>query len=284
MYIVTALAFILSLTHSQKTVVDVINARPELSTLASALKSAGLDTVLSDKTQNFTIFAPNNTAFDGVNVPNQIAVLQNLLEYHVVSGYILSTDLSAGEVAPTLIKQTVTVELHDGHVNIFDSNGRRSHVVTADLTADNGVVHIVGSVLLPNGTIADITSNIPELSSLNGALEATGLNKTLADPTVSLTLFAPSNKAVSLFSGTIDTNLLLYHVLGAEVFSTDLKSGDNMVPTLDAKKDVLDVIANATGVFVKDLENREGQVVVANVAGVNGVVHVIDIVLSPVPV
>jgi transforming growth factor-beta-induced protein len=283
MYFVV-IAFVISLVYSQKTVVDVINSRPELSTLASALKSAGLDTVLSDKTQNFTIFAPNNTAFAGVVVPNSIPVLQNLLEYHVVSGYILSTDLSSGEVAPTLIKQTVTVEIHDNHVNIFDSMGRRARVFTADLTADNGVVHIVGSVLLPNGTIADITSNIEDLSSLNGALEATGLNKTLADPTQSLTLFAPTNKAVSAFTGTIDTNVLLYHVLGAEVFSTDLKMGDNAVPTLDSNKDVLDVIANATGVFVKDVENREGQVVVANVAGVNGVVHVIDIVLSPVAV
>merc|ERR1719361_2485907 len=90
-----ALAAVISLVASQ-TVVDVINGRKELSTLASALKSAGLDGVLSDKSQNFTIFAPNNTAFDDVTVPNQIAVLQNLLEYHVVSGYILSTDLSAG--------------------------------------------------------------------------------------------------------------------------------------------------------------------------------------------
>lgn len=279
-----ALAFVASLVYSQQTVVDIINARAELSTLASALKSAGLDTVLSDKTQNFTIFAPNNTAFDGVDVPNQIAVLQNLLEYHVVSGYILSTDLSSGEVAPTLIKQTVTVEIHDGKVGILDSMGRRGLVVTADLTAGNGVVHVVSNVLLPNGTIADITSNVPELSDLNGALCATGLNKTLADPSVSLTLFAPSNRAVSEFMGKIDTNLLLYHVLGAEVFSTDLKMGDNMVPTLDANKDVLDVIANSTGVFVKDVENREGQVELANIAGVNGVVHIINIVLSPVPV
>merc|ERR1712129_171781 len=101
-------------------------------------------------------------------------------------------------------------------------------------------------------------------------------NKTLADPSVSLTLFAPSNRAVREFMGKIDTNLLLYHVLGAEVFSTDLKMGDNMVPTLDANKDVLDVIANSTGVFVKDVENREGQVELANIAGVNGVVHIIN--------
>merc|ERR1719150_2748053 len=110
-------------------------------------------------------------------------------------------------------------------------------------------------------------ANIPDLSDLNGALVANGLDK-----------------AVEAFKGTINTNLLLYHVLGSTVFSTDLKEGDNKVPTLDEKNDELDVIANKTGVFVKDLENRVGQVFAANIAGVNGVVHLIDIVLSPVPV
>lgn len=269
---------------SSQTVVDVINGRPELSTLAGALKSAGLDAALSDKTKNFTVFAPNNPAFTKVVVPNDVSVLQNLLEYHVVNAYVLSTDLSSGLVAKTLIGQTVTAELRDSNAYIFDSNGRRAQVVTANLKAENGVVHVVDTVLLPNGTVGNITANIPDLSDLNGALVANGLDKVLLDPSQTLTLFAPSNKAVEAFKGTINTNLLLYHVLGSTVFSTDLKEGDNKVPTLDSGNDELDVIANATGVFVKDLENRVGQVFAANIAGVNGVVHLIDIVLSPVAV
>ena len=123
------------------------------------------------------------------------------------------------------------------------------------------------------------------LSDLNGALDATGLNTTLADPTQTLTLFAPTNNAVEAFKGTINENLLLYHALGSVVFSTDLKSGNNIVPTLDANKDDIDVILESNGaVAVKDVNNRTGRVEIANIASLNGVVHIIDIVLSPVPV
>ena len=207
------------------------------------------------------------------------------MEYHVVSGYILSSNLSSGEVVKTLQTQTFTVFENGNSVDLFDSNGRQSRVTQPNEIASNGVVHIVNSVLLPNGTINNITSNVGMLSDLNGALDATGLNTTLADPTQTLTLFAPTNAAVSVFNGTINENLLLYHALGSVVFSTDLKSGDNIVPTLDANKDTIDVILGSdNAVTVKDVNNRTGIVEIANIASLNGVVHIIDIVLSPVPV
>ena len=224
-------------------------------------------------------------AFQRVTVPNDQSVLANLLEYHVVSGYILSSDLSSGEVVKTLQTQTVTVFENGNSVDFIDSNGRGSKVVQANQKESNGVVHIIDSVLLPNGTINNITSNVGMLSDLNGALDATGLNTTLADPTQTLTLFAPTNNAVAAFKGTINENLLLYHALGSVVFSTDLKSGNNIVPTLDANKDTIDVILGSNNaVTVKDVNNRTGKVEIANLASLNGVVHIIDIVLSPVPV
>jgi len=274
-----------SAAYSQ-TVADVIASKPELSTLYGALQAADLVSVLNDTSNTLTVLAPVNDAFKGVNVPNQKAVLQNLLEYHVVSGKVPSSALKEGEVVPTLIKQTVTVALRDQEQEVFffDSNGRRGKVIKANLEATNGIVHEVDAVFLPNGTLANITANIPALSDLNGALVSTGLDKVLADPTQTLTLFAPTNESVEAFKGTIDSNLLLYHVLGSEVFSTDLKQGDNVVPTLDKDKDTIDVIANTSGVYVEDKEKREGKVILANIAGVNGVAHIIDIVLSPVPV
>jgi len=274
-----------SAAYSQ-TVADVIASKPELSTLYGALQAADLVSVLNDTSNTLTVLAPVNDAFKGVNVPNQKAVLQNLLEYHVVSGKVPSSALKEGEVVPTLIKQTVTVALREQEQEVFffDSNGRRGKVIKANLEATNGIVHEVDAVFLPNGTLANITANIPALSDLNGALVSTGLDKVLADPTQTLTLFAPTNESVEAFKGTIDSNLLLYHVLGSEVFSTDLKQGDNVVPTLDKDKDTIDVIANTSGVYVEDKEKREGKVILANIAGVNGVAHIIDIVLSPVPV
>lgn len=271
-----------------QTVADVIASRPELSTLYGALEAADLVSVLNDTSNTLTVLAPVNDAFKGVVVPDQKAVLQNLLEYHVISGKVPSSALKEGEVVPTLIKQTVTVALkkeqQSEDVYFFDSNGRRGKVIKANLEATNGIIHEVDAVFLPNGTLANITANIPALSDLNGALKANGLDKVLADPTQTLTLFAPTNESVEAFKGTINTNLLLYHVLGSEVFSTDLKEGDNVVPTLDTDKDTIDVIANQSGVYVQDKEKREGRVVLANIAGVNGVAHIINIVLSPVPV
>jgi len=267
------------------TVWEFINSTQSLSTLAGAINSTGLVSTLNDTSQNFTILAPNNAAFAMVTVPNNESVLANLLEYHVVSGYVLSSDLSSGEVVTTLQAQDVTVFINGGAVDFFDTNGRVSRVVTADTKATNGVVHIVNSVLLPNGTINNITSNIGMLSDLNGALDATGLNTTLADPTQTLTLFAPTNNAVAAFTGTINENLLLYHVLGSIIFSGDLKNGSNKVPTLDNNSDEINVILEPSGaVVVEDTNNRTGKVEIANIASTNGVVHIIDIVLSPFPV
>jgi len=279
-----AVAYTLLNTVFGQTVVQVINSNPNLSTLAGAIKAAGLEETLNSTSANFTVLAPTNEAFTRVKVPSQTSVLANLLEYHVVSGKVLSTDLSNGLVVKTLQTQTVTVLERGNNVDFVDSNGRASNVVKANINAINGEVHIINNVLLPNGTIANITANIPELSDLNGALVQTGLNKVLADPTQTLTLFAPNNQAVSQFKGTINENLLLYHALGSEVYSTDLKKGDNVVPSIDANKDDIDVIVENNGVKIKDVNNRTGDVEVVNIAGVNGVVHLINIVLSPVPV
>jgi len=279
-----ALAYTIVNTVFGQTVVQVINSNPQLSTLAGAIKAAGLESTLNSTSANFTVLAPTNEAFTRVKVPSQTSVLANLLEYHVVSGKVLSTDLSSGLVVKTLQMQTVTVLERGNNVDFIDSNGRPANVVKANINAINGEVHIINDVLLPNGTIANITANIPDLSDLNGALVKTGLNKVLADPTQTLTLFAPNNQAVEAFKGTINENLLLYHALGSEVYSTDLKKGDNVVPSIDANKDDIDVIVENDGVRIKDVNNRTGTVEVVNIAGVNGVVHLINIVLSPVPV
>ena len=95
----------------------------------------------------FTVFAPTNAAFaklpagfvDNLLKPENKAELIALLKYHVVSGKVLSTDLTNGDV-PTLEGATVSVDLTDG-VKINDAN-----VIDADNTAVNGVVHIVDTV------------------------------------------------------------------------------------------------------------------------------------------
>jgi len=241
------------------------------------LSTAGLvDTLNGDGP--FTVLAPTNDAFDAITVPTNVTVLTNILLYHVISGSILSTDLSNGLVATTLYGETVTVLLENG-VFFYDSNGRISQVEEANIVGTNGVIHVIDSVLLPGGTVDDITQNVASLSTLNGALIANGLDQVLSDPAGTFTLFAPSNDAVSAFNGDVTADVLTYHVLTTEFKSTDIPIGNTDLVTVNGAQ--LTVINNGTGIYVQDQANRTGTVTTANIAGINGVVHIIDIVLSP---
>merc|ERR1719384_204508 len=260
-----------------RSIVDLAVGRDDLSTLVGALSTAGLvDTLNGDGP--FTVLAPTNNAFDAITVPTNVTVLTNILLYHVISGSILSTDLSNGLVAITLYGETVTVLLENG-VFFYDSNGRISQVEEANIVGTNGVIHVIDSVLLPGGTVDDITQNVASLSTLNGALIANGLDQVLSDPAGTFTLFAPSNDAVSAFNGDVTGDVLTYHVLSTEYKSTDIPIGDTDLVTVNGAQ--LTVINNGTGIYVQDQANRTGAVTTANIAGINGVVHIIDIVLSP---
>jgi hypothetical protein len=129
--------------------------------LVAAVVEARLLPLLTDPFSEFTVFAPTNTAFNnlatalGVTL-NDILALPNLadiLAYHVVSGTVLSTDLVAGPV-PTLTGDNVIVSLTGG-VKINDAN-----VTTANLTSDNGVVHVLDKVLLSTFLGIDEASSV----------------------------------------------------------------------------------------------------------------------------
>lgn len=128
---------------------DIIDGSPDHETLAAAIDAAGLVDALSAPGE-FTVFAPTDAAFDvlGGAVADLLAdpqgALTNVLLYHVVGGVALSTDLSDGMEIQTLQGETVTVTIDGGNVFI---NG--AQVTVPDLTADNGVVHVLDAVLLP---------------------------------------------------------------------------------------------------------------------------------------
>jgi len=267
-----------------RTIVDLAVATDDLSTLVTALTTADLVDTLSGPGP-FTVLAPTNEAFAAIVVPSNVTDLTNVLLYHVINGAIVSGDLSDGLVAPTVLggQNTVTANLVGG-VGFFDSMGGKSLVITADIVASNGVIHIVDAVLIPSGTVNDVTSNVETLSSLDGALVANGLNTTLAGPG-NYTLFAPSNDAVTAFvaeNGVIDSELLLYHVLPARYLSADIPDGETVLPSANTAGTELTVINNGSGIFVRDVNGRVGAVTTANLNTMNGVVHIIDIVLDNV--
>ena len=133
------------------TIVDVAAEAGSFTTLLAAAEAAGLVETLSGEGP-LTVFAPTDDAFVtaldalGITAEELLAdteTLTSILTYHVVSGEVLSTDLSDGMTAATVNGAEITVDLSDG-VKINDAN-----VVSADVAASNGVIHVIDAVLLP---------------------------------------------------------------------------------------------------------------------------------------
>jgi uncharacterized surface protein with fasciclin (FAS1) repeats len=135
--------------HS-KDIVDTAVGAGSFTTLVAAVQAAGLvDTLKGDGP--FTVFAPTDEAFAALPegtvatllLPENKDQLISILTYHVVAGKVMSTDLSNGMMATTVQGGNVTIMTKDG-VTINGAN-----VVTADIEASNGVIHVIDAVILP---------------------------------------------------------------------------------------------------------------------------------------
>jgi uncharacterized surface protein with fasciclin (FAS1) repeats len=144
-------------------VVDVAISSKDHTTLVAAVKAADLVATLKGKGP-FTIFAPSNSAFDKLPKgtvetllkPENKAALANLLTYHVVAGNLKASDvleaIKAGKgkaVVKTIQGESLTASLHNGKVILTDAKGGKATVTTTDLTATNGVIHVIDSVVMP---------------------------------------------------------------------------------------------------------------------------------------
>ena len=138
------------------TIVAVASKTPILTTLVTAVKAASLvDTLQS--AGPFTVFAPTNAAFEALPAgtldtllkPENVEQLKTILTYHVVAGKVMAADLKDGQVVTTVQGGTLTVSLMDGKVYLTDAKGNKVMVEMADVNTSNGVVHVIGGVLLP---------------------------------------------------------------------------------------------------------------------------------------
>jgi len=136
-----------------KDIVSLAVGNENLSTLVAAVKAAGLvETLQGDGP--FTVFAPTNEAFaalpagtlESLLKPENKAKLTSILTYHVVASKVMSSDLSNGQEAKTVEGDAVKVTMNDKGVMINDAK-----VVAADVSASNGVVHVIDKVILPPG-------------------------------------------------------------------------------------------------------------------------------------
>ena len=117
-------------------------------TLLKAADAAGLTATLSGKGP-FTVFAPNDDAFAKLPAGTLEALIADkkkltaVLTYHVIAGKVFSKDIRGSMSVATVEGEPLSIDLKDG-VLINDA-----HVLTADIAADNGVIHVISCVLMP---------------------------------------------------------------------------------------------------------------------------------------
>jgi transforming growth factor-beta-induced protein len=276
-----------------KNIVALAQGNTNLTSLVSALtRFPDLVTTLSGSSQ-YTVFAPSNQAFTNLlaaigqtnlsDVPDD--VLKKILQYHVVASTVKSTDLKAGNVN-TAANENIAVTLSPLKLN------GTVNVTTPDVSASNGVVHIIDAVLV-NPSITPIVGTIvapayfnKNFTTLIAAVKAASpsILTTLLNSTKK-TLFAPTNDAfvkagiTTLPSQATLDAVLTYHVIGSEIkaagLPTNTAPGNSEVTTLGGKFYLSN--RGASGVFI----NGRTKVTQTDIIGSNGVVHIIDRTLMP---
>jgi transforming growth factor-beta-induced protein len=274
-----------------KDIVDTAVAAGSFKTLAAALGAAGLVDALKGEGP-FTVFAPTDEAFAALPAGTVYGLLKDpealaeILKYHVVAGKVMAADAAKLTEAETLQGAPIAISVKDGKVMINDAE-----VVSADVEASNGVIHVINKVILPpaEGAMMDEKQDIVDTAvaagtfkTLAAALGAAGLVETLkgAGP---FTVFAPTDEAFAkLPAGTVEAllkdpkalaEILKYHVVAGKVMAADAAK---LTKAETVQGSPIKISVKDGKVYIND-----AQVTAADIETSNGVIHVIDTVILP---
>jgi len=251
--------------------------------LVAALSHAGLVATLQGNGP-FTVFAPTDQAFTNAGIdladfdtPEKNATLSDILLHHVVSGEVPASAVTDGMLATMVNGDKVKFGVSNGIVTVGGAT-----VTTADVQASNGIIHVIDTVLMPPVDIPATAQTTGIHNSLVAAVIQADLLATLQG-TGPFTVFAPTDQAFSdagIDLAALDTpagkialtDILLYHVVSAEVpaadvtecMSADAANGQPLSFTVGAS-----VMVNGATVIATDVVTS------------NGLIHVIDKVLTP---
>ena len=269
----------------QGTIVETAQDAGSFQTLLAALDAASLTSALEGDGP-FTVFAPTDEAFAQIDseVLNDLIgdtdLLTSVLTYHVVSGRFTSTDVANLTSATTLNGKDVSLAFDGTTVSVDGAT-----VLTADIEASNGIIHVIDQVILPE-PIADIVQTARAAGSFNTlltAVEAAGLTGTLKG-NGPFTVFAPTDDAFEavdpdalnalLADPAALAAVLTYHVVPGSLEASEVLSSTTLTTVNGSTADISldgdgnpridDAIITAT-----DIQTR------------NGVIHVIDRVIFP---
>src|SRR5690348_8941041 len=190
-----------SRSGGDKNIVQTALAAGQFNTLASLLTKAGLVDALSTSGP-FTVFAPTDAAFAKVpkatldTLAENPAQLKSVLLYHVVPGTVTAADVVKLSSAKTLEGRSLAIKVADGSVYVDQAK-----VTPPDVTASNGVIHVIDSVLIPKAAPSAPAKNIVQTAvaagqfkTLASLLTRSGLVGTLQGKGP-YTVFAPTDAA-----------------------------------------------------------------------------------------
>ncbi len=252
----------------------------------SALEPDTLD--VPNPASPITVFAPTDDAFIAAGIdPATISenLLNRVLQHHAVVGQNLSTDLSDGQVIPTLNGNITVNVANDQSVSLTDESGNTVNVIDTDIRTLTGVIHVIDGVLIPKPTVVDIAIEA-DFTSLVDAVVAADLVGTLTS-TGPFTVFAPTNQAfidlgvdLSVVSTDVVANILLHHTATGDFDSTAVL-GATSLPT-EAKTslaiDTSGLPANPVTIGGANLTTDPNFL---DLDARNGIVHVMDGVIVP---
>jgi transforming growth factor-beta-induced protein len=278
-------------------IVETAVANGGFTKLVAALQAAGLDSVLANEAETFTVFAPTDAAFAMIGEDNlnkllaDKTALTDLLLQHVVSG-VQADSITAFTLNGTNLKTAggadIPVKIIDGKLTVGGAN-----VIIKDIYTSNGVIHVIDTVItgtlsLPM-SIVEVATKAGGFTTLLAALEAADLTALLDDLDGTFTVFAPTDAAFAalgdeavaalLADPEALANVLKYHVIsGSSVMASaaiGVANSDNPFVAM-ANGDKVALSTSGESLLV-----NTSTVTSANVAASNGVIHVIDKVLMP---
>jgi len=268
-------------------IVDTAVGAGSFNTLVAAVKAAGLVDTLKGKGP-FTVFAPTDEAFsklpagtvESLLKPENKDKLIAILTYHVVPAKVMAADVVKLTGAKTAQGQQVDIKVNGSTVMVDGAT-----VTATDIECDNGVVHVIDSVILPaESNLVETAVAAGSFKTLVAAVQAAGLAETLSG-TGPFTVFAPTDEAFAkLPAGTVESllkpenkaklaSILTYHVVSGRVYSGDAVAA-KQANSLESSP--IDISVTGDGAKINN-----ASLVAADIDASNGVIHVIDTVLMP---
>lgn len=268
------------------TILGVAESAGTFQTLLSAAKAAGLVEALSG-TGPLTVFAPTDAAFaalpqgtiENLLRPENLDSLRAVLLHHVVPSDVSLSVLLRGPKLTTLTGQPLQVTSQAGALSIGGAQ-----VSSAGLRCDNGVIHVLDSVILPElRDLATVAKSAGKIKTLLAAAEAAGLTDTLTGKS-NLTVFAPTDSAfATLPEGTVEnllkpenreslTRILSHHIVEGPLYA-DSAAAAGVATTLAGTKLSFE--------YANGLQVNGSRITSQDISARNGVIHMIGDVLLP---